>query len=113
MQRAIIVRGRLIDGRTIQLDEPVHGVDEEVDVVLRESLPTASADTGESLVAVLHRDDIDRAMRGGDIELEVLRAPAPVTAEEYTESPVVLARRASATIPAGPPVPEDTPRSNG
>lgn len=43
MRRAIVVRGRLRGPRTIELEEPVDGMEEEVEVVLREAAaPSAS-----------------------------------------------------------------------
>jgi len=52
MRRAIVVRGRLKGPRLIELEEPVEGVEAEVEVVLRESAPAAAEDDGESLIAV-------------------------------------------------------------
>jgi ABC-type Mn2+/Zn2+ transport system ATPase subunit len=110
MQRAVIVRGRLKDSRTIILDEPVEGVAVDVEVVLRE-VPRRLEETGESVVAVVRRADFDSAMRK-DIDVEVLRGSetAENSGEDVTESPFV-ARRVGATIPAGPPVNDETPPS--
>jgi hypothetical protein len=108
MQRALVVRGRLKDGKTIVLDEPVEGVEVEVEVVLRELAPPPLEETGESVIAVLRREDLETAMRG---ELGVEVVHAPLRNEDFTESPVVLARRVSATVPAGPPSADDTPPS--
>ena len=110
MRRAIVVRRRLTDSQTIVLDEPVEGVDVEVEVVLREALPPRPDETGESLVAVVRRADLEDAMRK-DLDVEVLHAPAAASSEDVTESPVVLGRRVSATIRTGPPVTDDGPPS--
>ncbi len=108
MQRALVVRGRLKDSRTIVLDEPVAGVEVDVEVVLREVLPTRLDDTAESLIAVVRRADVEGALRG-DLEVEVLHAQSlHGNPEDVTESPVLLARRISNTIPAAPPSMDDT-----
>lgn len=96
MKRAIVVRGRLRGPRTIELEEPVDGVEEEVEVVLRESAAPAIEEDAESLVAVMHREQIDAAIAGRSVDVQVVfRPPAqpPVAGEEVTESPVVVVRR--------------------
>jgi len=96
MRRAIVVRGRLRGTRTIELEEPVEGVDEEVEVVLRESAPPAPEEDAESLVAVMHREQIDAAIAAKAVDVQVVYRPppqAPVAGEEVTESPVVVVRR--------------------
>ena len=104
MQRAIVVRGRLKGPRLIELDEPVEGVEAEVEVVLRELAPAAAEDDGESLIAVMQRKDVAAAMEG-HVNVEVLyRAPSPgvgAAGEDVTESPVVLVRR----VPSSPKIP--------
>ena len=96
MKRAIVVRGRLTGARTIELEEPVEGVEAEVEVVLREaSLPIAEDDP-ESIVAVLHREDVDAALAGNPVAVQVVHRPATspsVGGEDVTESPVVVVRR--------------------
>ncbi len=96
MRRAIVVRGRLRGSRTIELEEPVDGVEEEVEVVLREAAAPAAEEDGESLVAVMSRDQIEAAIAGKDVDVQVVyRPPAQPAAsgEEVTESPVVVVRR--------------------
>jgi hypothetical protein len=95
MRRAIVVRGRLKDGRTIELEEPVDGVEEEVEVVLREAAPPAPEEDPESLVAVLNREEIDAAIAGNPVAMQVVHRPASPSAggEDVTESPVVVVRR--------------------
>jgi hypothetical protein len=96
MKRAIVVRGRLRGPRVIELEEPVEGVEEEVEVVLREAAAPAPEDDAESLVAVMHREQIDAAIAGHSVDVQVVyRPPAqpPGTGEEVTESPVVVVRR--------------------
>ncbi|HTQ45013.1 MAG TPA: hypothetical protein VMI75_19770 [Polyangiaceae bacterium] len=96
MRRAIVVRGRLRGTRTIELEEPVEGVEEEVEVVLREAAEPAAEDDGESLVAVMHREQIDAAIAGKAVDVQVVYKPPPqpaVPGEEVTESPVVVVRR--------------------
>ena len=114
MRKAIVVRGRLKGPRLIELEEPVHGVEAEVEVVLRELAPPAVEDDGESLIAVMRRKDVDAAIEGdvGDMEV-VYRAPASGAegSEEITESPLVLVRR----LPSSPKietVPESDPPSS-
>ncbi len=98
MKRAIVVRGRLRGPRTIELEEPVDGVEEEVEVVLRESAAAPALDEdAESLVAVMHREQIDAAIAGKAVDVQVVYKPPqqpPVAGEEVTESPVVVVRRA-------------------
>lgn len=96
MKRAIVVRGRLKGSRIIELEEPVEGVDEEVEVVLREAAAPAIEEDAESLVAVMHREQIDAAIAGKAVDVQVVYKPSPqspVAGEEVTESPVVVARR--------------------
>lgn len=97
MKRAIVVRGRLRGPRLIELEEPVEGVEEEVEVVLREAdSAQAPEDEGESLVAVMHREQIDAAIAGKDVDVQVVYRPPPpppASGEEVTESPVVVVRR--------------------
>ncbi len=98
MRRALVVRGRLKGPRLIELEEPVEGVETEVEVVLRELSPAAPEDDGESMIAVLRREDFDRAAaRSVDMEV-VYRASSTTSAtgasgEDVTESPLVLVRR--------------------
>lgn len=90
------MRGRLRGSRTIELEEPVEGVDEEVEVVLRESAKPAVEEDAESLVAVMHREQIDAAMAGKAVDVQVVYKPppqSPIAGEEVTESPVVVVRR--------------------
>jgi hypothetical protein len=69
METALILRGRLSNSRHIELDEPVPGVDGEVEVVLRRvampSGPTA-VDVFELISAtapgVRSKEDIDRQL---------------------------------------------------
>ena len=109
MRRAIVVRGRLKGPRLIELEEPVQGVEAEVEVVLRELAPTPIEDDGESLIAVLRRKDVDAAIEG-TVGMEVVyRAPSSGgVGEEITESPLVLVRRAAST-PKIETVPETDP----
>jgi hypothetical protein len=100
MKRAIVVKGRVVGPRLIELEETVEGVESDVEVVLREAVPPAAAaaeDDPESLVAVLHREDIDAALAGDRVEVQVVYKPPPpsssVAGEEVTESPVMVARR--------------------
>ena len=97
MKRAIVVRGRLTGARTIELEEPVEGVEAEVEVVLREvTAAVAAEDDPESLVAVLHREDVDAALAGNPVAVQVVHRPAAspsVAGEDVTESPVVVVRR--------------------
>jgi hypothetical protein len=99
MRKAIVVRGRLRGPRIIELEEPVEGVDADVEVVLRES-ESATEDDPESLIAVLRRDEVDAALARTPLEVQlVYRAPlSPSNVDEVTESPVVLARR----VPSAP-----------
>lgn len=108
--KAIIVRGRLKGGRTIELDESVEGFAEDVEVILRE-MPRAAVDEDpESMIAVVQRSDVAAAMSGQPMEMEVLyRAQASnATGEDVTESPLVLVRRVpSAPMRAAEDVRED------
>jgi hypothetical protein len=77
MQQAIIVRGRLSDSRHIELDEPVSGIQGEVEVLIRPSTaPTAAptegtADSDMDVFELLEKlgpgtrtkEDIDRQIR--------------------------------------------------
>jgi hypothetical protein len=97
MRRAIVVRGRLRGSRVIELEEPVEGVEEEVEVVLRESAEPSTEEDAESLVAVMHREQIDAAIAGKDVDVQVVyrppQQPPGGAGEEVTESPVVVVRR--------------------
>lgn len=110
MRRAIVVRGRLKGPRLIELEEPVEGVEAEVEVMLRETAPAAAEDDGESLIAVMRRQDVDAAI-DGQVGMEVVyRAPSSGGAggDEVTESPLVLVRR-GASAPKIPTAPEGDP----
>jgi hypothetical protein len=110
MRRAIVVRGRLKGPRLIELEEPVHGVEAEVEVVLREFALPAVEDDGESLIAVMRRKDVDAAIEGDVGGMEVVyRAPSAAgeASEEVTESPLVLVRR----VPSSPKI-ETAPESD-
>ncbi len=108
LDAASIVRGRLTDARTIVLDEPVEGVETNVEVVLREAVAVRLDETGESIVAVVRRVDLENAAH--DVEVEVMR-DSGASGNPTEDSSFVLARRVGATIPAGPPVDEDAPPS--
>jgi hypothetical protein len=110
MRRAIVVRGRLVGPRLIELEEPVLGVEAEVEVVLREAAPPAAEDEGESLIAVLQRKDVEAAItRKVDVEVVYQGPGAPsVAGEDVTESPVVLVRRVS-SVPKIQAAPETEP----
>lgn len=54
MQKAIVVKGRLINQRTIPLDEPVSEMTGEVEVILRPVIRDQS-DVSETLSAWFHR----------------------------------------------------------
>lgn len=70
MQRAIVVKGRLVNPTTIKLEEPVSEMTEEVEVILRPS-PQGQTDKGETVIEFLRRlpagtrtkEDIDRQIR--------------------------------------------------
>jgi hypothetical protein len=96
MKRAIVVRGRLKGPKLIELEESVEGVEEEVEVVLREAAAPAPEEDAESLVAVMHREQIDAALAGKTVDMQVVHRPppeAPAAGEEVTESPLVVVRR--------------------
>lgn len=85
--------------RLIELEEPVQGVEAEVEVVLRELAPAAMEDDGESVIAVLQRKDVDAAIKG-KVDVEVIyrgQGTGGAAGEEVTESPVVLLRRVPST----------------
>jgi hypothetical protein len=54
VERAIVVKGRIIGPTTVELDEPVSGVAGEVDVVLR-LVETDHAPTDETISDFLRR----------------------------------------------------------
>lgn len=90
------MRGRLRGPRTIELEEPVDGVEEEVEVVLREAAVPSAEEDAESLVAVMSREQIDAAIAGKAVDVQVVYKPPaqpPLAGEEVTESPVVVVRR--------------------
>jgi len=70
MQRAIVVKGRMVTPTTVELAEAVSDVTGEVEVVLRE-LATALVEADESVFAFLRRipsgrqtkDEIDQQLR--------------------------------------------------
>ena len=101
MKRAIVVRGRLVGPRLIQLEETVDGVESEVEVVLRETAAPAAEDDPESIVAVVHREEIEAAIAGKPVDMQVVFGTPPQatpSGEDVTESPVVVLRR----VPSSP-----------
>jgi hypothetical protein len=70
MQRAIAVKGRLINPRTVELDEPVSELTGDVEVVLR-AITGNQTSKGETVFEFLRRlpvgtrtkEDIDRQIR--------------------------------------------------
>lgn len=54
MQRAVVVKGRMLDPTTVELAEAVSDVTGEVEVILR-ALGAASAEAEESVFAFLRR----------------------------------------------------------
>jgi hypothetical protein len=104
MKRAIVVRGRLVGPRLIELEETVEGVESDVEVVLREKAAPAAEDDPESIVAVVHREEIEAAMAGKAVDVQVVYGPPPqppTGGDEVTESPVVVVRR----VPSSPRIP--------
>jgi len=55
VRRAIVVRGKLQDGRIVVLDEPVDDVEEDVEVLMRVN-EKGAVDDSESPVLVVHRE---------------------------------------------------------
>ena len=79
MKRAIVVKGRLVGPKLIELEEIVHGVEIDVEVVLREVAAPPAEDDPESLVADVHGGAGDEAfdlVRGLSAERAVKRVPA-------------------------------------
>lgn len=73
MQRAFVVKGRLVGPRTVELSEPVAGVALEVEVLVREATRAAPApEDTESPVAILRRDVVDAALARRPPSLEVV-----------------------------------------
>lgn len=73
MQRAFVVKGRLVGPRTVELSEPVAGVALEVEVLVREASRAAPApEDTESPVAILRRDVVDAALARRPPSLEVV-----------------------------------------
>jgi hypothetical protein len=68
MAKAVILRGRLSDSRHIELDEPVPGIEGEVEVVLRAVAPSVGevADVFDIIAATApgtrSKEDIDRQL---------------------------------------------------
>ncbi|MGH2585187.1 MAG: hypothetical protein ACRDJE_09755 [Dehalococcoidia bacterium] len=70
MERAIVVKGRVVGPTTVELDQPVAGVAGEVDVVLR-ILDTGNGTPEETIFDFLRRlppgtrskDEIDQQVR--------------------------------------------------
>jgi hypothetical protein len=54
MQETIITHGRLASPNQVELDQPIAGIQGEVDVILRARLPAAE-DAGESVFEFLRR----------------------------------------------------------
>jgi len=70
MQRAIVVKGRMVSPTTVELEEPVSEVTGDVEVVLR-TIAEDQASQGETVFEFLRRippgmrtkEDIDRQIR--------------------------------------------------
>jgi len=70
MQGQIIIKGRLVGPRNVELDEPISTTNSEVDVIVRVGAPDAIADS-ESIsdflrhlpTGIISKDEIDQRLR--------------------------------------------------
>jgi hypothetical protein len=113
MKRAFIVKGRLSGPRTIELAEPVDGVEVEVEVIVREAQRTLPPpDVTESPVAKFRRDEVDAALAGKVPRVEVVYEQSTRTAGDgrdvSAETGMIFARRTLSEPPKRNGEEEDT-----
>jgi hypothetical protein len=67
MRESITIKGKLSDSRHIELSEPIEGVGEEVEVVVRPIAPRPGVDVFEFIASLppgkRTKEDIDRQIR--------------------------------------------------
>jgi len=91
MRKAIIVRGKLRGGRVVELEEPVEGVDDDVEVVLRLQ-QEAQPEESESPVVMVRRDQLDPLLHPENLQVEVVAEQRRSTGLGSTTE-IVMARR--------------------
>lgn len=91
MRRAIVVRGKLLDGRIVELEEPVEGVETDVEVLVRLA-DEAVAEDSESPVMVVDRERIAPLLHPDRMKVEILAEQRRRTGLGSTTE-IVMARR--------------------
>ena len=93
-----MVKGRLSGSRTVELAEPVDGVEIEVEVIVREAQNTIPPpEATESPVAKFRRDEVDAALARKAPHLEVVYERAPSDGRDgrdaTADTGMIVARR--------------------